>query len=220
MRTVISGPCPKCGSENVNETTIGHNGYLEIRCRDCGWHLCSYASHESSANSLDSEFDKLVQRWNSSITNSWAVIPICPSCASSRCSIREDTILENISPTKILRIHCSDCQSYMIRIRTHEKLKEDIEELVRDWNSGRCNGNADMSLLGEGDSDTENPDDLDGGTPNFFKFRTPKEALLYYYDNELHGRHTDCFEFRCELKLLEWVWSRKGLKRRQVDEGK
>ena len=40
----------------------------------------------------------------------------------------------------------------------------------------------------------------------FHGFSSPLEALNYYYEHQLNGRHTDCFEFRQEKALLEWLW--------------
>lgn len=67
------------------------------------------------------------------------------------------------------------------------------------------------SDIGEGDEDTEHPDPADTREENFRKFKTPKEALQYYYAHHLNGRHTECFEFWKELKILEWLYSKKGL---------
>lgn len=39
----------------------------------------------------------------------------------------------------------------------------------------------------------------------FHGFESPLEALNYYYEHVLNGRHTDCFEFRQEKALLEWL---------------
>lgn len=46
----------------------------------------------------------------------------------------------------------------------------------------------------------------------FHGFVSPRKALEYYYQHELHGRYTECFEFRQELALLNWLNAR--------DEGK
>ena len=43
---------------------------------------------------------------------------------------------------------------------------------------------------------------------NFHGFSTPQEALVYYYKHELNDRHTECFEFTQEKKLLEWLYRR------------
>lgn len=40
----------------------------------------------------------------------------------------------------------------------------------------------------------------------FHGFASPQEALDYYYLHVLNGRHTDCFEYRQEKKLLEWLF--------------
>ena len=40
----------------------------------------------------------------------------------------------------------------------------------------------------------------------FHGFDSPLEALNHYYKHELNGRHTDCFEFRQERALLEWLY--------------
>ena len=42
----------------------------------------------------------------------------------------------------------------------------------------------------------------------FHGFDSPLEALTYYYKHKLQGRHTDCFEFRQEKALLEWLYER------------
>ena len=39
----------------------------------------------------------------------------------------------------------------------------------------------------------------------FHGFESPLAALNYYYQHVLNGRHTDCFEFRQEKALLEWL---------------
>ena len=41
----------------------------------------------------------------------------------------------------------------------------------------------------------------------FHGFDSPLEALNYYYKHQLNDRHTDCFEFRKEKALLEWLYS-------------
>lgn len=40
----------------------------------------------------------------------------------------------------------------------------------------------------------------------FHGFESPLEALNHYYKHQLNGRHTDCFEFRQERALLEWLY--------------
>ena len=67
------------------------------------------------------------------------------------------------------------------------------------------------SDIGDGDSDTESPDPSDEREMNFSRFKTPKEALKYYYEHHLEGRHTECYEFYKELKIIEWLYSKKGL---------
>ena len=42
----------------------------------------------------------------------------------------------------------------------------------------------------------------------FHGFSSPLEALNYYYRHQLNARHTDCFEFRQEKALLEWLYER------------
>lgn len=42
----------------------------------------------------------------------------------------------------------------------------------------------------------------------FHGFASPKDAILYYYKHELHGRHPEGFEFRQELALLNWLEAR------------
>ena len=42
----------------------------------------------------------------------------------------------------------------------------------------------------------------------FHGFSSPLEALNYYYRHQLNDRHTDCFEFRQEKALLEWLHER------------
>jgi len=42
----------------------------------------------------------------------------------------------------------------------------------------------------------------------FHGFESPLEALNHYYKHQLNGRHTDCFEFRQERALLEWLYAR------------
>lgn len=42
----------------------------------------------------------------------------------------------------------------------------------------------------------------------FHGFSSPLEALNYYYKHRLNDRHTDCFEFRQEKALLEWLYER------------
>ena len=42
----------------------------------------------------------------------------------------------------------------------------------------------------------------------FHGFESPLEALKHYYKHQLNGRHTDCFEFRQERVLLEWLYAR------------
>lgn len=43
---------------------------------------------------------------------------------------------------------------------------------------------------------------------SFHGFASPVEALKHYYKHMLNGRHTDCFEFRQEKALLEWLYER------------
>ena len=40
---------------------------------------------------------------------------------------------------------------------------------------------------------------------NFHGFKTPTDALNYYYEHKLGGRHPDGFEYRQEKALLEWL---------------
>lgn len=47
----------------------------------------------------------------------------------------------------------------------------------------------------------------------FHGFVSPKIALEYYYHHELHGRYTECFEFRQELALLNWLSTRDEAKK-------
>ena len=42
----------------------------------------------------------------------------------------------------------------------------------------------------------------------FHGFSSPLEDLNYYYRHQLNDRHTDCFEFRQEKALLEWLYER------------
>lgn len=42
----------------------------------------------------------------------------------------------------------------------------------------------------------------------FHGFSSPVEALKYYYEHELGGRHPDGFEYRQEKALLEWLAGR------------
>lgn len=42
----------------------------------------------------------------------------------------------------------------------------------------------------------------------FHGFDSPLEALNFYYKHQLNDRHTDCFEFRQEKALLEWLFAR------------
>lgn len=42
----------------------------------------------------------------------------------------------------------------------------------------------------------------------FHGFDSPLDALNYYYKHQLNDRHTDCFEFRQEKALLEWLFAR------------
>lgn len=42
----------------------------------------------------------------------------------------------------------------------------------------------------------------------FHGFVSAKDAILYYYKHELHGRHPEGFEFRQELALLNWLEAR------------
>ena len=42
----------------------------------------------------------------------------------------------------------------------------------------------------------------------FHGFATPVDALNYYYENVLGGRHPDGFEYRQEKALLEWLAKR------------
>lgn len=41
----------------------------------------------------------------------------------------------------------------------------------------------------------------------FHGFDSPLDALNFYYKHQLNDRHTDCFEFRKEKALLEWLYS-------------
>lgn len=50
-------------------------------------------------------------------------------------------------------------------------------------------------------------EDLECGA-KFHGFDSPLDALNYYYQHQLNGRHTDCFEFRQEKALLEWLYER------------
>ncbi len=45
-------------------------------------------------------------------------------------------------------------------------------------------------------------------TARFHGFDSPLDALNYYYKHQLNDRHTDCFEFRQEKALLEWLYAR------------
>ena len=58
-------------------------------------------------------------------------------------------------------------------------------------------------------------------TPDFHGFSSPLEALKFYYEHQLNGRHTDCFEFRQEKALLEWLFERdkKRMEDNEVHQG-
>lgn len=43
------------------------------------------------------------------------------------------------------------------------------------------------------------------GVDLFHGFDSPLAALNHYYKYILNDRHTDCFEFRQERQLLEWL---------------
>ena len=45
-------------------------------------------------------------------------------------------------------------------------------------------------------------------TGGFHGFDSPVDALNYYYETELCGRHPDGFEYRQEKALLEWLAER------------
>lgn len=42
----------------------------------------------------------------------------------------------------------------------------------------------------------------------FHGFETPTEALNFYYEHVLGGRHPDGFEYKQEKRLLEWLAER------------
>lgn len=42
----------------------------------------------------------------------------------------------------------------------------------------------------------------------FHGFNSPTEALNFYYENVLGGRHPDGFEYKQEKALLEWLFKR------------
>ncbi len=60
------------------------------------------------------------------------------------------------------------------------------------------------ALQGVGVMDKDN--EIEGHL--FHGFQTPVEALNYYYENVLGGRHPDGFEYRQEKALLEWLATR------------
>ena len=43
---------------------------------------------------------------------------------------------------------------------------------------------------------------------SFHGFASPVEALNFYYEHQLNGRHPDGFEYRQEKALLEWLAER------------
>jgi hypothetical protein len=43
---------------------------------------------------------------------------------------------------------------------------------------------------------------------SFHGFGSPTEALNFYYENVLNGRHPDGFEYKQEKALLEWLAER------------
>jgi hypothetical protein len=49
----------------------------------------------------------------------------------------------------------------------------------------------------------------DNGDKSFHGFASAEEALNFYYQEVLGGRHIDCFEYRQEKQLLEWLASRE-----------
>ena len=51
-------------------------------------------------------------------------------------------------------------------------------------------------------------DDLQKTDKPFHGFASPTEALNYYYENVLGGRHPDGFEYKQEKTLLEWLAER------------
>lgn len=60
MRNISPKECSGCGSPDINEISIGHNGYMEIRCRKCGRHIFDF----STSTDIESDQDKLAQEWN------------------------------------------------------------------------------------------------------------------------------------------------------------
>ena len=55
MRNISPKECSSCGSSDINEISIGHNGYMEIRCRKCGRHIFNF----STSTDIEADQDKL-----------------------------------------------------------------------------------------------------------------------------------------------------------------